>query len=350
MNLLSICNDVDILKTFRIIRIIIVAIKIIVPLVLLVSGALTFTKAVSSGKTNEAINAFKRKAIASIIIFLVPTFIGLVSNISNGEYLSALSCIKNSTTENINKIALEQSMEYLAVAEKTLNRSDLYAAYISINKLENIETQKSLDTKAKAIEKKILAKEEEERKKKETAGGGGTNAGWWWPVGSRETTEVNGKLFATGAPSATRITATFGGNDSVHKGLGGGHGAIDIGADRGSNVIATKSGTVISPARGARIDYPDQAIKPDANGNYNCKGLIGNEVIIDHGNGIKARYAHLYKNTITVRAGDHVEQGQVIGKSGSSGCSTGPHLHFQLELNGSRVDPLKYVSASNPRP
>jgi murein DD-endopeptidase MepM/ murein hydrolase activator NlpD len=350
MNLLSICNDVDILKTFRIIRIIIVAIKIIVPLVLLVSGALTFTKAVSSGKTNEAINAFKRKAIAAIIIFLVPTFIGLVSNISNVEYLSALSCIKNSTTENINKIALEQSMEYLAVAEKTLNRNDLYAAYISINKVEDTDKQKALDTKAKAIEKKILAKEEEERKKKETAGGGGTNAGWWWPVGSRETTEVNGKLFATGAPSATRITATFGGNDSVHRGLGGGHGAIDIGAERGSNVIATKSGTVISPAKGARIDYPDQAIKPDANGKYNCKGLIGNEVIIDHGNGIRARYAHLYKNTITVRAGDHVEQGQVIGKSGSSGCSSGPHLHFQLELNGSRVDPLKYVSASNPRP
>ena len=353
MNILSICNDVDILKTFRIIRIVIVAIKIIVPLVLLVSGALTFTKAVSSGKTNEAINAFKRKAIAAIIIFLVPTFIGLVSNLSNGEYLSALSCIKNSTTENINKIALEQSMEYLAVAEKTLNRNDLYAAYISINKVEDTDKQKALDTKAKAIEKKILAKEEEERKKKEGSGGSGiagTNAGWWWPVGSKETTEINGKLFATGAPSATRLTATFGGNDSVHQGLGGGHGAIDIGAERGSNVIATKSGTVISPARGARIDYPDQAIKPDANGKYNCKGLIGNEVIIDHGNGIRARYAHLYKNTITVRAGDHVEQGQVIGKSGSSGCSTGPHLHFQLELNGSRVDPLKYVSASNPRP
>ena len=115
MNLLSICNDVDILKTFRIIRIIIVAIKIIVPLVLLVSGALTFTKAVSSGKTNEAINAFKRKAIAAIIIFLVPTFIGLVSNISNGEYLSALSCIKNSTTENINKIANTETIH------KTIN-------------------------------------------------------------------------------------------------------------------------------------------------------------------------------------------------------------------------------------
>ncbi len=353
MNILSICNDVDILKTFRIIRILIIAIKIIVPLMLLVSGALTFTKAVSSGKTNEAINAFKRKAIAAIIIFLVPTFIGLVSNLSNGEYLTSLNCIKNSTTENINRLAVEQASDYIAVAEKTLNRNDLYAAYISINKVEDIDKQKALDAKAKAVEKKILAKEEEERKKKEGSGGSGiagTNAGWWWPVGSRETTEINGKLFATGAPSATRITATFGGNDSVHQGLGGGHGAIDIGANRGSYVIAAKSGVVTFPGPHDRIDYPESYIKPDESGKYNCRGLTANRVYIDHGDGTKTGYAHFLANTITVRAGDEVIQGQIIGKVGSSGCSTGPHLHFEVYVNGKKVDPEKYVSGRNPRP
>ena len=54
-------------------------------------------------------------------------------------------------------------------------------------------------------------------------------------------------------------------------------------------------------------------------------------------------------NAITVRAGDSVKQGQVIGKSGTSGCSTGGHLHFEMRLNGTKVDPLDYVSPTEPR-
>ena len=61
-------------------------------------------------------------------------------------------------------------------------------------------------------------------------------------------------------------------------------------------------------------------------------------------------YAHFSANTITVRAGDKVQQGQVIGQVGSSGCSTGPHLHFEVYVDGSKVDPLDYVSTSNTRP
>jgi hypothetical protein len=144
--------------------------------------------------------------------------------------------------------------------------------------------------------------------------------------------------------------AFFGGNDSVHRGLGGGHGAIDIGANRGSYVIATRGGTVVKPTASDRIDYPDSAIRPDAEGKYNCRGLTANYVKIDHGDGTMSGYAHLLANTITVRAGDTVKQGQILGKVGSSGCSTGPHLHFEVYLNGSRVDPLNYVSVSNTRP
>ena len=353
MNILGVCNSVEVLKAFRIIRIVIQIIKIIVPILLIISASLTFTKAVATGENKKAMQSVTRKCIAAIVIFLVPTFIGIISNISNGEYIEVTNCIKNSTKENIEKIAESQAKELVSVAEKSLNRSDLYNARVAVNKIEDKDKYNAYYQKLLAIETKIVKKEQAAMQQQQQGGEDTTtvtlHSGWWWPVGSSTTTVINGKTFATGAPSATRITATFGGNDSVHQGLGGGHGAIDIGASRGSNVIASNSGTVIYPTAGARIDYPEQAIKPDSNGKYNCRGLTANYVIIDHGNGIKTQYSHLYKNTITVRAGDKVEQGQVIGLSGSSGCSTGPHLHFQVEVNGVRVDPLKYVSPSNPR-
>lgn len=64
----------------------------------------------------------------------------------------------------------------------------------------------------------------------------------------------------------------------------------------------------------------------------------GHTVVVDHGNGRQTRYAHLSEPL--VKAGDRVAEGQVVGKSGSSGRSTGPHLHFEMLVNGQPVDPL----------
>lgn len=171
------------------------------------------------------------------------------------------------------------------------------------------------------------------------------SSGYWWPIGSTEVTEEDGKLFAKGTPSSTLITATFAGNDSVHKGS---HGALDIGggSKNSTNIIATAAGTVVYPTANDKIDYGDGFLGSSAG--------YGNHVIIDHGGGIYSLYGHLYANTITVRAGDTVEQGQVIAKMGTSGNSTGPHLHFEIR-NGAndynfKVDPLLYVDPDNPRP
>lgn len=171
------------------------------------------------------------------------------------------------------------------------------------------------------------------------------SSGYWWPIGSTEVTEEDGKLFAKGTPSSTLITATFAGDDSVHNGS---HGALDIGggSKNSTNIIATAAGTVIYPTANDKIDYGDGFLGSSAG--------YGNHVIIDHGGGIYSLYGHLYANTITVRAGDTVEQGQVIAKMGTSGNSTGPHLHFEIR-NGAndrnfRIDPLLYVDPDNPRP
>ncbi len=180
----------------------------------------------------------------------------------------------------------------------------------------------------------------------------GDNSNFWWPVGSLEVTEVNGKLMAVGAPSLVNISSTFGwrnigGNRSLH-------GAVDI-AGEGQvgvhNVIASKGGVVVYPTSKSQTQFVDH----DGNGYGNTDGGgYGNYVKIDHGNGEYTLYGHMARNSITVMAGDIVEQGQVIGKVGNTGNSTGAHLHFEIYIGGSshefRVDPLNYVSPNEPRP
>lgn len=81
-----------------------------------------------------------------------------------------------------------------------------------------------------------------------------------------------------------------------------------------------------------------------------CKGTVtyagwqngyGNTIVINHGDGFKSRYAHL--NSISVSSGQKVEQGQQIGCSGNTGRSTGPHLHFEILLDGEPVNPMNYL-------
>lgn len=99
------------------------------------------------------------------------------------------------------------------------------------------------------------------------------------------------------------------------------HTGIDIRASLGSNVYATASGEVI---------------KAGWNTAY------GNMIIIDHGNGITSLYGHASK--LLVKVGDTVNQGDTIMKAGSTGYSTGPHLHFEVRKNGTPQDPKNYVS------
>ena len=175
-----------------------------------------------------------------------------------------------------------------------------------------------------------------------------TNTGYWWPIGSDETTTVDGRLFATGDSVNSFITSDFGYRESPIYGGEEFHNGIDISSDAGGlgtiNIIATKDGTVIYPGEGDPTDCPYSG------GASSCGGGFGNYVMIDHGDGLISLYGHMHENTVTVKRGDTVKQGQVIGKMGSSGSSDGMHLHFTIKSGGNAVNPLEYVSQADPRP
>ncbi len=163
------------------------------------------------------------------------------------------------------------------------------------------------------------------------------NDAYWWPIGS--TNATNGNVYG-GNPSTTNVSSPYGprtinGIYSFHKG-------VDIAATCNQNVIiATKSGTVTK----VNDTCPSY-------GSYqnDCGGGYGNYVMIDHGDGTSSVYAHMYSGSVTVNVGDTVQQGEKVGMMGSSGSSTGCHLHFEIRINDSQVDPLEYISADNPRP
>lgn len=122
------------------------------------------------------------------------------------------------------------------------------------------------------------------------------------------------------APSNGKITSHFGYRKDPFHGSSRMHKGIDFSSSNRSPVYATAQGTVTFAGR---------------NGNY------GKQVVIDHGNGYETSYAHLA--SYSVEAGDEVEKGSEIGKMGSTGRSTGVHLHYEVHKNGEAIDPYPYI-------
>lgn len=122
-------------------------------------------------------------------------------------------------------------------------------------------------------------------------------------------------------PSCTYITSRFGPRIHPVTGAYKNHTGLDIGAGYGAAIVAADGGTVILA---------------DVNGGY------GNCVMIDHGNGYVTLYGHM--SSYAVSEGQSVSQGDTVGYVGSTGVSTGPHLHFEVRSGGSRIDPEQFFS------
>lgn len=121
-------------------------------------------------------------------------------------------------------------------------------------------------------------------------------------------------------PVEGQVTGSFGERIDPFNGEGAFHSGVDIGSNYGHPVIA--------PANGV-VTYAD------------FQGGYGKMIMLDHGHGISTRYGHL--SGYAVATGQHVNRGDVIGYVGLSGRSTGPHLHYEVRINDTPVNPYKYL-------
>ena len=177
------------------------------------------------------------------------------------------------------------------------------------------EAQKEIDQKVAELERQRA--EEEERRRQEAAannpssGGGGSSGGSVTGTGS----------FTWPCPSCTYITSRVGYRWHPVSGQWKYHSGLDIGAAYGASIVAADGGTVTIAG---------------VNGGY------GNCVMIDHGNGYYTLYGHM--SSIAVSVGQSVSKGATIGYVGSTGVSTGPHLHFEIRQGTTILDPENWFT------
>ena len=214
---------------------------------------------------------------------------------------------KNKELQNVNAQIGEKSAQAKAYED------DIKAQEAKIVQMEAEIKKKEAEEAAK--------KAAEEAARKAAAAGKTNNSTAKGNTGSTTTTSTGSSSLRWPCPASGRITSGYGNRKSPTAGASSNHKGIDISASTGSSIVAAAGGTVSI----ATYSYS-----------------AGNYVVVNHGNGLSTVYMHC--SQLLVSAGDTVKAGQTIAKVGSTGYSTGSHLHFAVRKNGSYVNPSSYVS------
>ena len=235
------------------------------------------------------------------------------------EELEALEQSALYEQETLLKLSAEKGQEIIRYTEAIGANEELFAEYSNeiASQEKSISQIKEEEQKRIAEEERKRKEEEERRRKEEEEKKNQSNASS--DVEQTDNKDLSQMIWPL--PGDPNVYSKFGYRDAPTAGASTYHRGVDIGGAMGANIVASLAGKVTTAT-------------------YSLSG--GNYVVVDHGNGVQTRYLHCSKLLVSV--GDTVKQGQVIAKVGSTGISTGPHLHFSLVLNGTYVDPLKYIS------
>ena len=211
-----------------------------------------------------------------------------------------------------NKSALDDALSQQRIKQNSLerlkNEKQTYVAQLTAEEKENQQEIEKFEEDKRKIQAELKRIAEEEAKKNTTNISQKPSAsGYIFPVQGLSKSNINNKTY----PSYK------------------GHTGVDVNIGvSGKSVVAVKDGTVVISE--ARI----------SNGKYYS---YGEYIVISHGDGTMTLYAHMLANSRKVKVRDKVKQGQVIGTVGSTGNSTGTHLHFEVRVGGSPVNPLPYL-------
>lgn len=235
--------------------------------------------------------------------------------LNKAEYISTISDYDRDMLKEFQDI----------VAEVEAQEQQLQKEYDEIEAMQNelIDKQKTVETLISEKDSEIDEMSEElkelkeavataERKQRERASSYSNSAG-------ASVVSGNG-MFTHPCPGYTRISSYFGWREQPLPGASTNHKGMDFAAPTGTPIYAAAAGTVTSAG---------------------YSGNAGNLIIINHGNGLQTYYMHCHK--IYVRAGQTVSKGQNIAIVGTTGNSTGPHLHFQVMSGGTPVNPQNYL-------
>lgn len=262
--------------------------------------------------------------------------------LNNAEYISRISGYDRNMLVEFQKVVtnVENQEAELKKEYKELQtmQDDLITKQDSVNELiKNKQSEiQSLtselgDTKNKLAQLEAAAAEAE-RKQKEAAAAAAAakkaqaaakknTSSSGSSAGSAGASVVSGNgTFTHPCPGYTYISSEFGYRKQPIAGASTNHKGMDFAAPAGTPIYAAASGTVTSAS---------------------YSGNAGNMIVINHGNGLQTYYMHC--NSMYVRAGQTVSKGQNIGAVGSTGNSSGPHLHFQVMQNGTPVNPRNYL-------
>ncbi len=231
----------------------------------------------------------------------------------DNSVMEALAAIREQIAQE--KVALEEAKAAQEAAKRQQQATqtelknqeaevDKVIAQINQQESQLKEMEAELNRSAAALDSQIR---ELERQLAEQINNVPSESGFLWPLNS----------------NLNVLSSLYGGRKDPISGRPGNHTGIDIPAARGTPIYAAKSGVVVTSVMGTGSAWS-----------------YGNYVVVSHSDGTSTLYAHM--NSRAVQKGQTVRQGEVVGYVGTTGRSTGNHLHFEVRKNGKRTDPLYY--------
>ncbi|MGF9713884.1 MULTISPECIES: murein hydrolase activator EnvC family protein [Paenibacillus] len=260
---------------------------------------------------------------------MISYFDVLFSSTSFGDFIERFEALKSILEQDKRLLdSLEKDREMIAQTNLAIKQQQ-ESLKLLLQEAERVKSELALKEKNKEVailslnqKEEYLEEVSEEQEKKLMALASKQAA----LLKARSNTSVkssNSKL-QWPLPKKYPITSNFGTRiDPITGKSGASHNGLDIGAPSGTSILAAEAGTVIVAQ---------------------WWSTYGNTVVIDHGNGLWTLYPHMRMNGIKVKKGDLVKRGQLIGEVGSTGRSTGPHLHFEVRVNEKAINPESFLN------